>query len=152
VKALLSTLAIILFAALYATPAWSDSVKGTVILTKSSPVASLFWEATPRVFELANMEVPEAARVRLLEADALKILIGRAPATKAAEMSVQVVYLINPVAAQYGTPTMVGKAKLLFVRAKTADVIANGTAWAAAIAAGHVPKALTVTVQGQFPH
>jgi methionine-rich copper-binding protein CopC len=127
------------------------AVKGTVILTKSSPVAALFWEATPRVYELTNMQIPESARVRLLETDALSVLIARAPSTKADEMTIQVVYLLSPVASQYGTPTMVGKGKILFMQAKTKDVIANGPAWASAIAAGHVPNGLTAAVQGKFP-
>jgi len=153
VKTYVKTLALMLSIGLCTAAAQAAiaAVKGTVILTKSSPVAALFWEATPRVYELTNMELPESGKMRLLETDALNVMIARAPSTKADQMTVQVVYLLNPAASQYGTPTMVGKAKILFMQAKTKDVIANGAAWSSAVAAGHVPSGLTATVQGKFP-
>ena len=150
-KKALRALAFLVSIGLCTTVAQSATVKGTVILTKSSPVAALLWEATVRVFELTNMEMPESAKMRLLETDALSVMIARAPATKADQMQVQVVYIIDPNGAQYGTPTMVGKAKILLMQAKTKDVIADGKSWATAVAAGHIPAGLTATVQGKFP-
>lgn len=133
-------------------PAQSAPIQGTVILTKSAPVATLLWDATPRVFALANADGSEQSRMRQLEEDGVNVLASRGARLHASKVELQVVYLLHPVAAQYGKPSMADKAKILVLQAKTNDIAGKASQWQRDLAAGKSPAGLTVQVLGKLPH
>jgi hypothetical protein len=131
----------------------ADLPAGTVVLAKSSPDALLLWDSSPVLAKLVGDKVGEAKALSALESDAVTIASQRAAKlTTAKTVTVQVIYsMTGAVSPVYNTATFAGVEKVLTVSGAPADLVKNGTAYAASLAQGTVPAAVKVSVTGKLP-
>jgi hypothetical protein len=126
-------------------------VEGRVVLSQTTPVAVLIWDATKPVYKLASQNVTNAAGVKAIELSALTLLQQRAPTLKAATIEIHVVYVKSLLALQYGNPLMADKTNLFDLVADRAAAMRDGAKWPAEVAAGNKVDGLTFKVNGKMP-
>jgi hypothetical protein len=126
--------------------------KGTVVVARSTPTNVLIWDASPAVGDLVVARQSGDVAMRSLTADALAIMIARAPRSRARRLEVRVQFVALGVAgAAYDAATFADATPLLIVAADRSAIIAHARTWQRELASDRTPSGLFVHVTGTFP-
>jgi len=127
---------------------------GTVTLAKVEGNAVAVWDASDAVAALVSRQYGKDEALRLLESDAARILITRAPtlAKRATTLTVTVIYKkTGAVSPQYQIATFEGLERLLYVKGAITDATAANNSWVGDLQDAKPPKNLEIVVTGSLP-
>jgi len=150
-RLLIASLCLAVITGSFALGAAIRDIEGYVILVRGGATAEYLWDATSYVGKLVSSDTLGSAGMRAIEATSVAALAQEATESRAATLSLRVVY--KPLSANsiYGKPTFAGQKGLLVVTVPRVGIAKNGANWARSVADGKIPAPVRLRIVSQLP-